>query len=116
MRCRELSQCEINNVLANSERALVSVTSCCNTMSREMCASAVKINGTYRLTLEGEACERMLNALGSGDAVTVKYTGRNCCGMYCVTAVGEPDDITACGCNRVRFTLSDFVTDGVLRY
>ena len=116
MRCRELSGCEINNVFANSERATVSVTSCCRDMSREMCASAVKINGSYRLTLEGEVCARMLNALGSGDGITVKYTGRNCCGMYCVTASGVPDSVTACGCNRVKITLTDFIADGILRY
>ncbi len=116
MRCRKLSSCEINNVLANSDRALVSVVRCCSDVSREMCAFAVKVNGSYRLTFEGSMCAEMLKALSTGDTVTVKYTGRNCCGMYCVTAAGEPDGVTVCGCNKIRFTLSDFVTDGVLKY
>ena len=114
--CRRLSECEINNILANSDNALVSVENCCNTITRNLCSSAVKINGDYRLTLEGNVCSRMMNALANGETVTVKYAGRNCCGMYCVTATGEPDSVTLCGCNKVRFTLTDFVTDGVLRY
>jgi hypothetical protein len=114
--CRKLTSCEINSIIAESEKALVSVSECCNTLKREMCASAVKINGNYRLTFEGVACERMINAFGAGETVTVKYTGRNCCGKYCVTAVGTPESVTSCGCNRVRITLTDFITDGVLRY
>ncbi|MCR4563255.1 MAG: hypothetical protein K5755_01280 [Clostridiales bacterium] len=116
MRCRKLDSCEINSIIANSERAKVTVALCCRNMSREMCASAVKINGSYRLTLEGELCAQMLNALSASDAVTVKYTGSNCCGTYCVTASGVPDSVTVCGCNRVKFTLTDFITDGVLKY
>lgn len=114
--CRRLSQCEINSVLADSENALVTANNCCNTVSRNMDAYAVKINGDYRLTLEGSVCSRMMNALANGESVTVKYAGRNCCGMYCVTASGVPDSVTVCGCNRVRISLTDFITDGVLRY
>ena len=116
MNCRKLTSCEINSIIAESERAFVSVVSCCNTVGRDMCVGAVKVNGDYRITAEGTACPVMLNILSSGEPVTVKYTGRNCCGKYCVTAVGTPESVTSCGCNRVRITLTDFITDGVLRY
>ena len=114
--CRRLTQCEINNVFASSEKALVTVTPCCNAMKSEMRCYAVKINGVYRLTCEGRVCAQMLNALSAGETVTVKYTGRNCCGSYCVTAVGECESVTVCGCNRVKITLTDYITDGVLKF
>lgn len=116
MGCRKLSSCEINSVIANDSEATVFADSCCNRVSREMCASAVKINGDYRITCEGRVCNMMINALASGDSVTVKYSGKNCCGKYCVTASGVPDSVTLLTDNRVRFTLSDFITDGILRY
>ena len=114
--CRKLTSCEINNVLSGSEKALVSVNFCCNTLKKEMCCYAVKINGSYRITCEGKVCAQMLNALGAGESVTVKYTGTNCCGTYCVTAVGEPESVTACACDKVKITLTDFITDGILKY
>ena len=113
--CRKMIPCEINNVLADSNKALVSVVSCCKAISREMCAYAVKINGSYRITLEGRVCDEMLNALGNGESIAVKYTGKTCSARYCVIAVGEPDSVTACGCNKVKIVLTDFVTDGTLR-
>ena len=114
--CRKLDLCEINGVLADSEKAFVTAERCCKTAGSEMCASAVKINGSYRLTLKGAVCNTMLNALASGEGVTVKYTGRNCCGKYCVTASGVPDSVTVGGRDEVTFTLSDFITDGIMKY
>ncbi len=111
-----MSQCEINDVIRRADRALCSVCGCGEMLSRCLECSAVKINGEYRITCEGNVCNRMLSALAGGETVTCKFTGRNCCGTYCVTASGEPDNVTLCGCNGVKFTLCDFDTDGVLRF
>jgi hypothetical protein len=79
-----------------------------------MCSSSVRVNGDVRLTLEGNVSRQMMNAIADGGAVTVHYTGNNCQGQYHVTATGEPENVTMC-CNRLRFTLDDLVTEGVIR-
>ena len=116
MCCRQLTESEINNVLGSTGLARVSVDMCCGTAASQMCSSGVRINGSYRLTLEGAVNRRMMNAIAGGEPVTVRYTGRTCMGRYVVTASGEPEDVTMTDNCRMSFNLTDFVTDGILRY
>jgi hypothetical protein len=116
MCCRELTQSEINNVLGTAGLARVSACSCCGGVQGQMCSSGVRINGDYRLTLEGAVSRKMMNAIAGGEPVTVRYTGRTCMGQYTVTVTGEPENVTTYENCRMRFTMEDFVAEGFLKY
>ena len=116
MCCRQLTQSEIDSVLGTTGLARVSVDMCCSAVSSQMCSSGVRINGDYRLTLEGPVNRRMMNAIANGEPVTVRYTGRTCMGQYDITATGEPEDVTTTDNCRMSFNLTDYVTEGILRY
>lgn len=116
MCCREMTQTEIDNVLSRTGLANVSADICCSSANSQMCSFSVRINGDLRLTLEGPVNRRLMNAVAEGEPVTVRYTGRTCMGNYRVTVTGEPEDFSMTDNCTMRFNLTDYTAEGVLRY